>query len=222
MNHNSKKENPKPPIQFWKMAKVNSEKNTFDGFEPVVSRHSGDSIWSCGECGVIHIGKSKAEQCCLLKKCDCGQPIDPYYSKCQPCQSKEWNEKKANELVEKLAKAQLVENYQGFIFVDGYGSNDGYFEDEDEFLDACELEDPPLVVPEFAFCCRPNHLKDHKIDADGILESLLDGFHEDAIDQVDFDELQKLLDGWISDQKLISYDVDYSLKVRIGGPNANV
>ena len=60
------------------------------------------------------------------------------------------------------------------------------------------------------------------MDASLILESELNDHHEDAIDHLDVDGLQKVLNEWISDQKLESYDVDYSKKIRIWWPNEKV
>jgi predicted Zn-ribbon and HTH transcriptional regulator len=41
------------------------------------------------------------------------------------------------------------------------------------------------------------------------LEGALDEYHDDVLDELDVDGLQKLLDGWTAEQSVSSFVVDY-------------
>lgn len=200
-------ENPNPPIQLWKQCP--------EGFE-IVKSLSGTGIWACGECGVIHTGhESNARNCCLLKKCPCGAEISVHYSKCQTCLSKQYKTEREQKTKDNFDSAELVDNHTGWIYVEGYGSNEGFFPDEDELHDWIAGEDPSPEIPEFAFCCKVNKFKDDMLDATDILENALNDYHEDAIDQIDVESLQEVLDKWMANQDLESWDIDYSKKIKI-------
>lgn len=212
-------EKPKPPKQLFIQSKTDAEK-----FEPVATAQGAHPIWVCGQCGTMHTHgfgghtlttEERAAQCCLLKKCDCGRAKEiQHYEKCRTCRDKEDSLRE----IERMKSAELVETHDGMIFVDGYGGyREGFFNDVDDLLEWIEGEDDSdnFPIPEFVFCCVQKHFKDEHISAGDIIENETQDYHEDYHQQLDEDGLQKLLNQWVSEQALSSWDVDYSKKVRI-------
>lgn len=95
----------------------------------------------------------------------------------------------------------------GWVFFDGCGHNEGYFDSVDELREHCECEDIPAPA-----WCHTTIEQAFSFDVFDALDSYLsDEHHEDARDQVKgWDELEVFWTAWKAKQTLKSFYPDYS------------
>lgn len=150
-------------------------------------------IEACREC---HTGK--------LYVCKhCQRPNRTDYCNCK--EAREARNKVADDAHFEKAEKLTPEQYDSWVYVDGYGYNEGYFESVDALTEHCEGEDIP--VPEWVYCCRE---MSHKLDIDSAIENMLDDAFEDARDHlVDEKGLYDFVDEWNAKQTLTSYYPDH-------------
>lgn len=210
-------ENPKPAFQLFRVSKEDENK-----YEGVLTRQ-GHQVWVCGECGIIQAHqynqadpndqKNRAENCCKIPKCECGKNIETnYYTKCDSCRSQEENAR--NE--KRLREAEEVDFTDSWIYCEGYGRNEGYFESVDALLEWIEdnEKEESHPIPEFVHVCSRIDFKG--IDMYDVVSNKLESeFHEDAIDDLDIDGLQKLVDEWSKTNKTHSWQPDYKKKIKV-------
>ncbi len=173
---------------------------------------------ACGKCGSIGYAFDVSEKCCSCF--ECREPLGEaelktrsfYHPACTRA-------REAKRELARVEKAELVEDYDGPVYLEGVGSGsmgDGYFANLDELSEHLDFEDGER--PEFAFCCRP--AKVINVNIDHILESLTEDSYEGAYDDLTgVEELAAAADAFNkANESVISYDCDYKRKVRI--PNA--
>jgi hypothetical protein len=178
---------------------------------PICGNYASPAIYACRRDEAHRAAKDQAQRCCQRVCDDCNAPMAPddaHYCYCLTCRRK----REAEREDERIAKATRVPEaeYDGPVFdpAEG-GSQEGYYpslsELRDNYDDVCETP-PPQV-----WACTITKLE---LDAERILESALDGHHEDAADYIHDpdDTLQKLLDHWIEEcgSSVESYFADYS------------
>lgn len=119
----------------------------------------------------------------------------------------------------RLAAATTVPaaEYGGWVYLDGYGHNEGYFESVDDLLEWVDcLADPgddPPARPAWAFACSE---RGFEFDMEREIESVLQDYHEDAIHQLDgLDEILDAVRAWVARQTLVSYFADHKRVVVI-------
>lgn len=156
------------------------------------------TAYQCKKCNRTYLDRKSAEQCCAPKHCeDCGKRIKPYRIVCESCRTKRLFNK-----AEKLT----IDQWDGYIQRDGYGSNEGYFESISELLEWCE--DEGTNPPDWVFCCE---LVKHRLNIDNAIETMLEEAYDDAWDDlVDEDGLRQFIDAWNAKQKVASYYPDYT------------
>lgn len=210
-------ENPKPPFQLFRVSKDDINK-----YESVLTK-SGKQIWACGECGTLQAyqynqadpndQKTRAENCCKIPKCECGKNIETnYYIKCDECRSQE----KDNRDQKRLNEAEEVQSTDSWIYCEGYGHNEGYFESVDALLEWIEdnEDEESYPIPKYVHIC--SKIKFNGLDMTDVLTNELDSdFHEDAIEQLDIEPLQKMVDQWSAKQSLHSWQPDYKKKIKV-------
>lgn len=85
-----------------------------------------------GQCKIIHKTQSDADQCCDWKCSKCGAKTDRFSTQCSSC----WDVVRAEGRAKRLAAAELVTEYDGWICCDsGCGSQDGYFQSIEDYVD---------------------------------------------------------------------------------------
>lgn len=158
-----------------------------------VEKNGKGYIETCREC---HTGKLY-----ICKYCE--KPNKSDFCNCKIAQEKRYAKRDINhyEKAEKLTPKQ----YDGWVYSDGLGYNEGYFDSTDALLEWCEDEE--VEVPEFAFCCTEER---HLLDIDSAIESMLEEAYEDARDYLkDEQELYDFVKKWNAKQNIISYYPDY-------------
>ncbi len=157
--------------------------------------------------------RKSATFCCDRRCQDCEAPLGTYrenpYICCKTCLNKR-DAKREAQKYEKAAKIPEDE-YCGWISWDTHGDNDGFFESTDELREYALANG--MQIPEYVYACTEDTIP--HLDAWDILESALerDEAYEDAIDGLDVDGLQELLNGWLEHNKLTCYHEDHERAV---------
>jgi uncharacterized Zn finger protein (UPF0148 family) len=163
-------------------------------------------------CGSGFTDKLMADNCCKPKLCDdcgCELPKNHYYVVCNECRAKRESIKeldrynKATKYTFKSVPKESIE----YVYNEKYPCNEGYFnyDDEDELeYDIKYVYGTKRISPTY--------------DAWDIVESMLEESYEDADDQVENKELEKLqqaIDTFIKNHNgcLDHFEVDYSVVI---------
>ncbi|HZK28050.1 MAG TPA: hypothetical protein VFD00_11010 [Thermoclostridium sp.] len=158
-----------------------------------VEEHGKAHIETCREC---HTGK-------LFVCPHCQKPNKSDYCNCK--ESRDARDKKRDDAHFEKAEKLTTEQYDGSIYAEGYGCQEGYFDSVDELIEYCEYEEIP--VPDWVYCCKPIT---HTLDIDSAIERMLEDAFEDAGDcLVDEDKLIDFVDEWNAKQTVTSYYPDY-------------
>lgn len=176
-------------------------------------------VFACGECKIVHKTQAAAEQCCDWKCHKCGAKTDRFSTQCSAC----WDIVRAEGHARRLAAAKLVTEYDGWICCEsGCGSNDGYFQSIEDYVDYIYDEgwgdpesDECREWPEFVFACE----KEVKgIDVGHVIENLCeDGYEDMGENFTGMDELRAAVDAWNAKNQngLTCWSVDYKKKIAV-------
>lgn len=151
--------------------------------------------YECGKCKKIFTKKEFAEKCCEPRYCsDCGVEVKNYRIRCEPC-----------SLKKRFAEAEKITDWDGAVYWEGRGYNEGYFWTVDDLYEYCDNEE--IEVPEWVFVCESDK---HQLDIESSLENMLSDAYEDAAeDLVDEKELIDFVEQWNQKQTVTSYYPDY-------------
>lgn len=172
-------------------------------------KHSPSGVWACSNCGTIAKHQFIAEKCCCCTRC--GKPIDGDQVTLYRVMHDECHAKAIDcGLADDLAKATLVEGYNGFVWTSPHQS----FETPLDAVEHFETIEKP--VPEFAFCSQSRPV---------IKEDLLETAIDDALDDVFEDAGEHLIyppeldSAWRrfveANADLVTWTIDYRHKVRL-------
>ncbi len=105
-------------------------------------RSSG--VWFCSKCHRTASCHELARQCCLPYVCSvCGKEAGLYRLKCEACCQAERDAREKD----RFDKAEKLTQWDGWVFSDGHGYNNGYAESVEEVLETLEnVEDIPDYV----------------------------------------------------------------------------
>ena len=131
-----------------------------------------------------------------------------FYTICNSCQRAQGIAREN----ERYAKAVKLEDWDGWVYVEGVGFQDGFFRDTDELKDHC-LEDGE-DVPTYAWTCSSKPLV--QVDADDILDDIFKDSNEDyerrCISGIsEFRDAVKAFNE--ANKHLLTYDPDYKTLV---------
>jgi hypothetical protein len=151
--------------------------------------------FACSGCKIIHYVREYAEKCCDRGNCvRCGVKLGcTLGERCEGCRRFHDHQQDLERYAAAptMTLAEYRTEHPNGMFTDG----DRHWSAEDDEL--------PDVDIEFVWCCDP--LDGFTLNAEHILESALEEHHEDAMEDVAVDELQKLLDDWSATQKVTSW-----------------
>jgi hypothetical protein len=191
-------------------------------FELFKADGTATGIWACGKCKLIVHGydaaaRQRAEECCTPGKCrECGAEkaeADKCYTACRICQDR----KDAEKLQVRIAAAEKLDTWDGWVFWDGLGDNDGFFQHLDGLLEWWEDEEHAEgdELPAYIFCCKTIPFR--KADVDEVIERCTEDTFEDAADQIEGkDELALALEAFnTANVGLVSYEPDWKRMVKV-------
>jgi hypothetical protein len=179
----------------------------------------GAGIFYCSECRGVYSTKLTADRCHGVAKCDrCGEEVC-CGSVCNACQHKDFMERERVKEAERFENAVKVAaaDYGSWVFCDGVGHNNGYFESVDEFLEWAEDNYAgPSHVPAYVWACEDIGIR----GANDFASNVLDGMWEDAEldDLYGVSELEAAIALFNEANKSISvWFPDYSKAIMLAG-----
>jgi hypothetical protein len=141
--------------------------------------------WYCPECKLVKANQKDAERCCQPVICDCGKEVEEkYWTACNACR------KLKDEAREKARfdAAEKVTDWDGPVYSDGLGYNDGYFSELDALYEDIEPED----LPNYVWCCDSDPTVSLSIGS--FLDNIEFPENQDEHDLDGLKELQEALD----------------------------
>lgn len=163
--------------------------------------------YACGKCGVVvssplaHGDRAYeiADEHCGPWTCEkCGSEKESRYV-CRACLNEGYNAQHEKTLAE---ATDVTETYADMVS----DNNDRFWPSPDDASD--DVDEPTWL-----FACTEE--RGLKLDAFDILCSVLEDRHEDAIEEVDYGGLQKILDEWCAKQTIVTYWPDTTRKVLV-------
>ena len=175
-----------------------------DGQELYLKDGRSAGVFYCSKCRIVAREKEQADNCCVPRKCDtCGAEIGNSY--CEPCaDNREIEKEKA-----RFEAAEKVTSWDGWVFSEGLGYQEGFASSIDDLLESVETPDE---IPEYIWTCEPTQFV--RVSLDDILQRI----EEDENCVEDFDardcdglpELGAALDAFNEANKgKISYHPNY-------------
>jgi hypothetical protein len=174
-------------------------------------------IWFCGRCGIGFQGEASqdvAEHHCTCRYC--GQPTEgPRGGDIGGSHAECWRKEQHDRYIKRLDAAEKLDLWGGWVYAEGFGCNDGFFDSLGTMVEELEDNTPPEEWPEYAFIC--NEQPFGGIDLTSVLESCTDDMYEDAADDLKgVDELRAAIDRFNDiNKELHSYQPDYKRAVRV-------
>lgn len=190
-----------------------------EAFELLLPGGEASGIFACERCRDTsrgHRAREYAESCCTCARC--GRPFDAAERKYRhghmhdACSAAYRRERDA----EREAKAEKVEAWDGWVYSEGGGGQDGYFRSLDEFVDHCESEG---IRPEFVWTA--DEVAFPGLDVGDILDDLAEAMnYEDAGDHiVGTEALKAAVDAFnAANAKSVSYLWNDRRMVRVPWP----
>ena len=180
-------------------------------------------IYFCAECRNVRRTVEEASGCCLPYKCTyCGTDVDrkTYRTACPSCIE-------ANQKAKEAARfeaAEKVTQWDGWLYSEAYGSNDGYFQEVEDFREWIESEsDEGTEMPGYVWTCDP--IRFAVISIGEITERIADG--REAYEDFDVDDLHGLdaLETAIeafnaANESVVSYRPNYKRALLVNKSNA--
>lgn len=171
------------------------------------------TAYKCENCGQSYLDKSVADKCCqpkLCEDCGCELPKKHPYVVCEKCKEKSGNDKELeryNKAV-KYTFDNVPSESTEYVFSELYTSNEGFIDE----LDEDTIKDYNIKYVYGTKRISPSY------DSWNMIESMLEESYEDAMDNVNRDEVDKLqqaIDTFISNHNgcLDYFEVDYSVVI---------
>lgn len=147
-------------------------------------------VWFCSTCRIISKDQQIAEKCCHPVLCECcGNVVqEKHWLVCSSC-------REAKRIVKERVKFEAAEKvpeseHSGWIYSEGHGGNEGYFQDVADFHDwfandADEEQEKPLYV----WDCTPQYFV--KIDMGDVMGNF-DGHAWEDFDEHDLSGVAEL------------------------------
>ena len=140
-------------------------------------------------CRACHAGK--------LYVCEyCGTLNKTSYCNCEEARNE--RDGKIDQLNYERAEKLTPEQYDGWIYREGYGYEEGYFKDVETLEEYCEENN--IELPAWVYCCE---LIDCKLNIDLAIEDMLEDSFEDARNRLkDENELYDFIEKWNAKQNI--------------------
>ena len=162
--------------------------------------------WACRQCGRWYGNNQHMARWCCAKTipCECGGRIVVSWVVCKDCRDR----KEAEMEQSRYAAAEKLTNWDGPIFVEGVASNEGFFENVEEYLDLLAL-DPELEISDYVWVC--DSVPMNLLSASEIAERACEELFEDAVDGVKgLKDLQSALDRFLDvNNGLVGWSPNY-------------
>jgi hypothetical protein len=174
-----------------------------NGTELFKADGTATGVWYCEKCRVVHRAKAHADSCCAVKLCECGAVVAAHSMKCEAC----WDKEVRNRAAERFHKAAKLATWDGPVWAEGCGDNDGFFGSMDEFMEWMDDRDADESTPAYVWTCDKKPVV--QLDSADIIERATEDAYEDfdsgllfGLAELDaalkaFNELNKGFVNWI-------------------------
>lgn len=168
-------------------------------------------VWACGKCRHVHSTLDAACRCCDHRCRTCGVETPRYWTICTDCRTA----KLKSEWAEREAKAAKIEQWDGWVYAEGCGWNDGYFESLEHLTEWLEDDDSGSDRPEYVFTCVVIPFR--KYDVAHIIEAVCEELYDDAADDLaGVPELSAAIDAFnAANSHLVTYSPNWNLMVKV-------
>ena len=124
------------------------------------------------------------------------------------CHSACWNAEQARKEAARREKAEVVSNYDGWVYCEGWG-RDGYSPSLDALAEEIE-DDCEKPRPSYAWACKEEPF--NKLDPEDCFERVCDDSFDGAYDQLSgTEELKQAVDAFnAANAGLVSYAPDFT------------
>ena len=171
-------------------------------------------VFYCSKCRLVRREQQHAEQCCGVRHCHtCPAEAADGRIYCAPCQL-------IHEMAREAArydKAEKVTSWDGWVYREDCGYQDGYFNSVAEYLDwiaesdeeAADNGDTEPAMPDYVWTCSENRFC--QLDYDSIIENATQDAYEDWNTEVNgADDLKAAIEKFNeANKELISYHPNY-------------
>jgi len=162
-------------------------------------------VFYCPVCLFVSRSRELAEACCKPRICDkCGLEIEKH-SYCHPCHDKA---ERAKEQA-RFEAAEKLTTWDGWVFSEGHGYNEGFAASVDDLFDAVESPDD---IPDYVWTCDPVPFVFASLDdIKQRIEESEDAYEDfDANDCEGLPELEKAIEAFNEANKgTVSYHPNY-------------
>jgi hypothetical protein len=176
-----------------------------DIFQPV-------KAYYCSECRIVKRTQEEAEKCCVPHRCDtCGAELERYRTRCDKCRDKF----RQARLAEMLERAEKLESWDGWVYYENAGYQDGYFQSVDDLIEwLADNVDFESDWPEYVFVCKGRF---DGIRLDRVLEDIEQDMYEDVRNDLHgIPELEAAINAFnTANVGVLTYEPDYSKAVRV-------
>ena len=169
-------------------------------------------VFYCSECRNVAKNSDDADKCCKPTLCQhCGKPSGHrFWTCCDACSKL----KSIQAEQDRFDKAKKLTEWDGWVFSEGLGFREGFFESLSDLLD--QLEDDE--VPKYVWACDPDHFAFARVDdvIRPILEneSAYEGFDSDDLSGIE--ELKAAIEKFNEANKhIVSYIPNFKMAVLI-------
>jgi hypothetical protein len=167
-------------------------------------------VFYCATCKIVHRNEHFANECCGPNLCaKCNEPRQDHYLLCDSCRNIADHVRE----LERFNKAVKLTDWDGTVYSDGFGSNEGYFRsigDMEDELEECER-------PDYVYACHEHPVVNVTID--NVIDWIMDGEFFDGFDSDDIkgtEDLEKALAAFREVNKgSVNWNPDYSRVVVI-------
>ena len=170
-------------------------------------------VFYCTECRTTHRDKIAADACCAVRLCACGEKVKRYEQTCAKC----WDRQLRNKESDRFAKAAHLTEWDGPVWKDGCGDNDGFFATVDAYMEWVDDLEPGESAPAYVWTCDKVPVLD--MDLDHILENATAEAYEDFSyqDLSGIEELKAAIDKFVEANKdRVSFVPNYTRALVFG------
>lgn len=129
-------------------------------------------VWYCGKCRNVAASQILTEKCCKPNICDCGKECEKqYYTICDDREKL----KREQRTLDRFNSAEKIDKWDGWVYSDGHGYNDGYASTIEEIIDYCK--DGGIDIPDYVWTCTEHRFA--HICLDNILQNIEENGYED-------------------------------------------
>ncbi len=146
-----------------------------NAIELLLPDHRPSGIFQCSTCGKVASNRKAAEAHCVCIHCHKPMTLADQKWASNPCHEACYRAECQRRDREREEKAEKLESWDGWVFSDGGGGNNGYFESVDDYMEYCM--DDGDNRPDFVWAAK--EIPFPKLESGRIFEDLAEKMNYD-------------------------------------------